>query len=79
MRRDESRGECLWGGIPSDDRAAGARRGECDAARGPALLVRPDGYIAWAGPDVRTDGPDGWHTAWRSWTCPSAEAVHTRR
>ncbi|WP_345623712.1 aromatic-ring hydroxylase C-terminal domain-containing protein [Streptomyces antimycoticus] len=46
---------------------------------GPALLVRPDGYIAWAGPDVRTNGPDGWYTAWRAWTGPSAEAVHARR
>ncbi|MFI0772197.1 hypothetical protein ACH4TQ_46125 [Streptomyces sp. NPDC021218] len=46
---------------------------------GPALLVRLDGYIAWAGPDVRTNGPDGWHTAWRAWTGPSAEAVRARR
>ncbi|MFS7877905.1 FAD-dependent oxidoreductase [Streptomyces asiaticus] len=46
---------------------------------GPALLVRPDGYIAWAGPGVRTDGPDGWHTAWRTWTGPAAEAVHAGR
>nr|WP_162600322.1 hypothetical protein [Streptomyces antimycoticus] len=46
---------------------------------GPALLVRPDDYIAWAGPDVRTNGPDGWYTAWRAWTGPSAEAVHARR
>ncbi|CAM5724570.1 MULTISPECIES: hypothetical protein [Streptomyces] len=45
---------------------------------GPALL-RPEGHIAWAGPDVRTNGPDGWYTAWRAWTGPSAEAVHARR
>lgn len=29
---------------------------------GPAVLVRPDGYIAWAGTD------DGWRTALRAWT-----------
>ena len=29
---------------------------------GPAVLVRPDGYIAWAGTG------DGWRTALRSWT-----------
>ncbi|MEE4598738.1 hypothetical protein V2J94_44115 [Streptomyces sp. DSM 41524] len=46
---------------------------------GPALLVRPDGYIAWAGPGVRTDGPDGWHTAWRAWSGPAAEAVRAGR
>jgi len=31
---------------------------------GPAVLVRPDGYIAWAGTD------DGWRTALRAWTGP---------
>ncbi|MCD9587684.1 2-polyprenyl-6-methoxyphenol hydroxylase [Streptomyces sp. MnatMP-M27] len=46
---------------------------------GPALLVRPDGYIAWAGSGVRTNGSDGWQAAWRAWTGPAAEAVHTRR
>ncbi|MBI0383678.1 FAD-dependent monooxygenase, partial [Streptomyces albiflaviniger] len=46
---------------------------------GPALLVRPDGYIAWAGPRVRTDGSDGWHTAWRTWTGPAAEAARAGR
>ncbi|WP_067465084.1 FAD-dependent monooxygenase [Nocardia amamiensis] len=35
---------------------------------GPALLVRPDGYIAWVGPSSRASGPDGWQTAWRTWT-----------
>ncbi|MBD3004093.1 hypothetical protein [Streptomyces sp. 5-10] len=52
---------------------------------GPALLVRPDGYVAWAGPGVRTngaygtDGPGGWHSTWRAWTGPAAEAVRTGR
>jgi 2-polyprenyl-6-methoxyphenol hydroxylase-like FAD-dependent oxidoreductase len=34
---------------------------------GPALLVRPDGYVAWAesSPDHRTDG---WATVWHRWT-----------
>lgn len=36
--------------------------------RGPALLVRPDGYIAWAGPSVQERGPSGWATAHRAWT-----------
>lgn len=31
---------------------------------GPAVLVRPDGYIAWAGTD------DGWRTALRAWRGP---------
>lgn len=29
---------------------------------GPTVLIRPDGYIAWAGTD------DGWRTALRTWT-----------
>jgi len=35
---------------------------------GPTLLVRPDGYIAWAGPSLQDRGPSGWETAYRSWT-----------
>ncbi|PTR31360.1 2-polyprenyl-6-methoxyphenol hydroxylase-like FAD-dependent oxidoreductase [Rhodococcus sp. OK519] len=38
------------------------------ADSGPALLVRPDGYIAWAGPSVQDRGPSGWATAYRAWT-----------
>ncbi|MET8676755.1 hypothetical protein ABZW18_03910 [Streptomyces sp. NPDC004647] len=43
---------------------------------GPALLVRPDGYIAWAGSTIPTSGPDDWQTAWRAWTVgrPSGES-----
>jgi hypothetical protein len=39
---------------------------------GPAVLVRPDGYIAWAGAD------DGWRTALRAWTgseVPTVEPI----
>lgn len=32
---------------------------------GPALLVRPDGYVAWAGPSVT---PGGWRAALARWT-----------
>jgi hypothetical protein len=35
---------------------------------GPAVLVRPDGYIAWAGTD------DGWRTALRTWTGPHQQS-----
>jgi 2-polyprenyl-6-methoxyphenol hydroxylase-like FAD-dependent oxidoreductase len=35
---------------------------------GPALLVRPDGYIAWAGASATRTGPDGWQTVLAGWT-----------
>lgn len=35
---------------------------------GPALLVRPDGYIAWAGPSAHRSGTGGWRTALHQWT-----------
>ncbi|GAA2559212.1 FAD-dependent monooxygenase [Winogradskya consettensis] len=34
---------------------------------GPALLVRPDGYIAWSG-DLTDNGPRGWQAALARWT-----------
>ncbi|MEJ5914669.1 FAD-dependent oxidoreductase [Pseudokineococcus sp. 1T1Z-3] len=34
--------------------------------RGPALLVRPDGYVAWAG--TRGQAPDGWRAVLAWWT-----------
>ncbi|AWB91406.1 FAD-dependent oxidoreductase [Aeromicrobium chenweiae] len=48
-------------GAPS--RVAEAER----ADHGPAVLVRPDGYIAWAGATVQDDG---WFAALTSWTGP---------
>jgi hypothetical protein len=36
------------------------------ADAGPALLVRPDGYVAWAGP-AATAGPS-WRAALNRWT-----------
>jgi 2-polyprenyl-6-methoxyphenol hydroxylase-like FAD-dependent oxidoreductase len=45
-------------GTPSVE--AGLRQAE-RRDDGPAVLVRPDGYIAWAGND------DGWRGAWRAW------------
>ncbi|HEY3748581.1 MAG TPA: FAD-dependent oxidoreductase [Pseudonocardiaceae bacterium] len=40
---------------------------------GPTVLVRPDGYIAWAGTD------DGWRTALRAWTGASNGLVAMRK
>jgi len=41
---------------------------------GPALLVRPDGYVAWAGRVGRT-GPGGWRAVRQRWTGGGAEPV----
>ncbi|WP_369797518.1 hypothetical protein [Nocardia sp. CNY236] len=49
-----------------DTTLAQARRTET----GPTVLVRPDGYIAWAGPSSRRTGPRGWETAWYGWIGP---------
>ena len=49
---------------PVDTTLAQARRTD----PGPALLGRPAGYIAWAGPSATARGRDGWDTAWRAWT-----------
>ena len=40
------------------------------AGAGPALLVRPDGYVAWAGSAATgtAAGNPGWQDAWRRWT-----------
>ncbi|MGI5132959.1 FAD-dependent monooxygenase [Pseudonocardia sp. CA-107938] len=45
------------------------------ADAGPAVLVRPDGYVAWAGPRVVDDG---WRSAYARWTglAPDRSAVH---
>ena len=40
---------------------------------GPALLVRPDGYIAWAGSTTTTGTAADWQTAWRAWTRPATQ------
>ncbi|SFP57457.1 2-polyprenyl-6-methoxyphenol hydroxylase [Actinomadura madurae] len=44
---------------------------------GPALLIRPDGYIAWAGPSTRVTGAGGWQTAWRAWTGAGPDRVRS--
>jgi 2-polyprenyl-6-methoxyphenol hydroxylase-like FAD-dependent oxidoreductase len=41
---------------------------------GPALLVRPDGHIAWAGTTTPTS-PPGWQTAWQAWTGRSVRST----
>lgn len=41
------------------------------AGAGPALLVRPDGYIAWAG---HSTDPHGWRAALHDWTDDAAAA-----
>jgi len=46
---------------------------------GPALLVRPDGYIAWAGSTATTTGTSAdWRTAWHAWTRPSPQSGFKR-
>ncbi|WP_460021723.1 aromatic-ring hydroxylase C-terminal domain-containing protein [Kineosporia succinea] len=35
--------------------------------RRPCLLVRPDGYIAWAGPE----GDGTWVSTWERWAGPA--------
>ncbi|NMM91684.1 FAD-dependent oxidoreductase [Rhodococcus sp. SRB_17] len=35
---------------------------------GPALLVRPDGYVAWAGSSTSESGERGWRTVLFRWT-----------
>ncbi len=46
------------------------------ADRSPAVLVRPDGYIAWAGDSADRSGPDssGWAAALARWTGPAVAA-----
>ena len=49
--------------------AAPVDSGLCEVVRsddGPALLVRPDGYIAWAG--TTSEGDAGWRAALAEWT-----------
>lgn len=46
------------------------------ADRGPAVLVRPDGYIAWAG--ASADKPS-WAAALARWTGPAAGSARTCR
>jgi hypothetical protein len=41
---------------------------------GPALLVRPDGYIAWAG--STTAGDAGWRAALAEWAGARRSALH---
>jgi len=53
---------------PSTGRVKFARRTD----EGPALLVRPDGYIAWAGPGASASS--AWHAALTRWT--GARAAH---
>jgi len=40
---------------------------------GPALLVRPDGYVAWAG-SLDDDRNGGWAADWKRWTSQPATA-----
>jgi hypothetical protein len=54
---------------PSIARITFARRTD----EGPALLVRPDGYIAWAGPDDAANS--SWHAAFTRWTGAQAARV----
>ncbi|WP_415395452.1 FAD-dependent monooxygenase [Rhodococcus globerulus] len=35
---------------------------------GPSLLVRPDGYVAWAGSSTSRSGDEGWPAALSRWT-----------
>ncbi|MGW2564174.1 hypothetical protein ACWCXB_34190 [Streptomyces sp. NPDC001514] len=45
---------------------------------GPALLVRPGSYIAWAGPSSHTTGPDGRRAAWHTWTATTTSPTPGR-
>jgi 2-polyprenyl-6-methoxyphenol hydroxylase-like FAD-dependent oxidoreductase len=49
---------------PGTDLLVHARRTD----DGPALLVRPDGYIAWAGSSTSRGGEEGWPAALSRWT-----------
>jgi hypothetical protein len=55
---------------PGTERVTFARRTDA----GPALLVRPDGYIAWAGPTASANS--SWHAALTRWT--GNRATHVR-
>lgn len=54
---------------PGTARVTFARRTD----KGPALLVRPDGYIAWAGPAA--SAKSSWHAALTRWTGDRAARV----
>jgi hypothetical protein len=45
------------------------------ADNGPAVLIRPDGYIAWAGDSTDRSG---WTAALARWTGPARSAVVLR-